>query len=164
MNMIEKDEVKTERVDSRAVDSLAFRLIVLMNLIVKPFHQNIGDEHDISLVEWRCMMWLAARPGCSGAETAIGVGMDRMNVSRSLRSLRDKSYTKRRQDDDDRKKWQWRLTDSGWKVYDAIVTSAIQRDRILVQSLDKNERAVVLQFFETATKQLRQSDDTSTGG
>lgn len=159
MNTIIKDEVKEDRVDTQAVDSLAFKLIVLMNLIVKPFQNIHGNEHDISLVEWRCLMWLAARPGSSGAETAMGVGMDRMNVSRSLRSLRDKSYTKRRHDDEDRKKWQWRLTDSGWKVYDRILTSAIQRDEILVQSLDKSEHAAVLQFFETATEQLRQADN-----
>ena len=164
MNRPGDNSTDGERIDERAVDSLAFKLIVLLNLIIKPFQSNFGDQYNISLVEWRCMMWLAAKPGSSGAETATGVGMDRMNVSRGLRSLRDKKYTQCRRGKDDRKKWQWRLTDEGWKVYDNIAVSAIERDQLLLQSLDGDQRVAVVRFLEDAIVQLRRAESEAKSG
>lgn len=148
----------TERTDSAAVSTLTFNLIVLMNLVVKPFNAVFGVENDLSLSEWRCMMWLAAHPGASGQDTANGIGMDRMNVSRSLRSMKSKDYTRRLPGVDDKKKWLWFLTDDGWAVYDRIIASAIDRDHTLVKSLDPAEREIVLRFLETATAELRALD------
>ncbi len=148
------------RTDSAAVSTLTFKLIVLMNLVVKPFNATFGVENDLSLPEWRCMMWLAAHPGASGQDTANGTGMDRMHVSRSLRSMEAKEYTTRRPGRADRKKWEWSLTRQGWDVYDRIIASAIERDAVLMRSLDPQERAVIGRFLDSATATLRSLDAT----
>lgn len=146
------------RKDTAAVSTLTFKLIVLMNLVVKPFNATFGVENDLSLPEWRCMMWLAANPEASGQDTANGTGMDRMHVSRSLRSMESKHYTTRRPGRDDRKKWEWSLTPEGWRIYDRIIASAIERDAVLTRSLDPDERAVVARFLDGATATLRSLD------
>jgi len=147
-----------KRTDAAAVSTLTFKLIVLMNLVVKPFNSTFGVDNNLSLPEWRCMMWLAAHPDASGQDTANGTGMDRMHVSRSLRSMEAKDYTTRHPGRDDRKKWEWSLTPGGWEVYDRIIASALDRDGVLTQSLDADERALVSRFLDSATATLRSID------
>lgn len=146
-----------ERVDRGAVENLTFRLIVLMNLIVRPFDATFGARHNIILSEWRCMMWLAANPGASGEDTATGTGMDRMSVSRNLRSLEKKGYTMRSTDPADRKRRQWRLTGSGWKVYDHIRPAANARDGELVAAMSAEERRIFTELLDGGIARFRES-------
>ena len=143
-----------DRRDVRAIQSLTFQLIVLMNLITKPFNTVHGARHGVSLSEWRCVMWLAAHPGASGQDTADGIGMDRMSVSRNLRSLESKDMVGRRENEKDRKRWDWRLTPAGWSVYDQIVPSAIERDALLSGNLGLEEGDAVAKFLAEARKRL----------
>ncbi len=152
-----------ERRDTRAIETLTFRLIVLLNLITKPFNASHGAQHDISLSEWRCIMWLAAHPGSSGQATANGIGLDRMSVSRNLRSLETKGRVSRVADKKDRKRWQWRLTKSGWAIYDAIVPGAILRDQTFTGALNRDECAVVNRFLKEAARSVSRSDDGHPG-
>ena len=146
-----------DRTDSAAIDSLTFKLIVLLNLIVRPFDATFGARHKIILSEWRCIMWLAANPGASGEDTANGTGMDRMSVSRNLRSLEKKGYTKRSTDPADRKRRQWRLTTAGWQVYDDIRPAANARDSELVASLSADERRIFAQLLDGGIARFREN-------
>ncbi len=151
------DPVPTDdRQDDRAIRSLTFELIVLMNLITKPFNAVHGARHGVALSEWRCIMWLAAYPGASGQSTADGIGMDRMSVSRNLRSLEQKGLAHRTEDPDDRKRWNWRLSDQGWSVYDQIRPAALERDALLEANLSPANREAVAHFLSSARAVLEE--------
>lgn len=150
---------RIDRTDDRAIESLTFQLIVLMNLITKPFNTVHGARHGISLSEWRCVMWLAAHPGASGQNTADGIGMDRMSVSRNLRSLERKGMVVRTENEQDRKRWNWRLTASGWTVYEGILPSAMERDALLGKDLDPSEHEAVAAFLAGARRRLESGED-----
>lgn len=147
-----------DRRDDRAIRSMTFQLIVLMNLITRPFNAEHGARHGIALSEWRCVMWLAACPGASGQDTADGIGMDRMSVSRNLRSLEQKGMAHRTGDPRDRKRWNWRLSDKGWAVYDQIWPSAKERDAVLERDLRPADRAAVAAFLSGARARLEADD------
>ncbi|MCF6233662.1 MAG: MarR family winged helix-turn-helix transcriptional regulator [Rhodobacteraceae bacterium] len=151
------------RHDTRAIETLTFRLILLLNLITKPFNASHGAQHGISLSEWRCIMWLAAHPGSSGQATANGIGLDRMSVSRNLRLLETKGSVSRKTDKKDRKRWQWCLTEPGWVIYDAIIPEAISRDQTFTDALSEGECAVVNRFLKEAARSVSLSDDGPPG-
>ena len=138
-----------------AVDTLTFRLIVLGNKIASNFAAEYGREHGIILSEWRCIIWLAARPGSSGQETALGTAMDQMNVSRNLRSLETKAMAERRVDENDAKRWLWTLTPAGRADYDAIMPHARKRDRQITCALDAEE---LKSFSRAISKAMRALD------
>jgi len=163
MTLNQPRQTPDERQDTRAIQTLTFRLIVLLNLITKPFNASHGAQHAISLSQWRCIMWLAAFPGSSGQATATGIGLDRMGVSRSLRSLEAKGHVSRVADKKDRKRWQWRLTEGGWAIYDAIVPGAIMRDQTFTGALNEDECAVVNRFLKEAARSVSLSDDGHPG-
>lgn len=149
-----------ERRDDRGINMLTFGMIVLINLIARPFNAVHGARHDISLSEWRCIVWLAAFPGASGQATANGIGLDRMSVSRNLRSLEAKGRVTRAEDQQDKKRWQWRLSDSGWEIYDILLPGALERDVNITKTLSPSERATVIRFLENAAGSLAESDST----
>ncbi|WP_419908281.1 MarR family winged helix-turn-helix transcriptional regulator [Hoeflea sp.] len=137
-----------------AVDTLTFRLIVLGNKIASSFNADFGRKHGIILSEWRCIIWLAARPGSSGQETSHGTAMDRMSVSRSLRSLEQKNMVKRRTDENDAKRWLWTLTPAGRAVYDAIMPHAEKRDRLITGAFNAAELKSFSRAISKAMKAL----------
>ncbi len=156
MTQEDDDQIAPPRSDSRATETLTFRLIVLLNLITRPFNTDHGARHNITLSEWRCITWLAAVPGSSGQDTATGIGMDRMGVSRNLRSLKTKSVVSRAIDPADRKRWNWQLTERGWAIYDAIMPEAVERDKMLTENMSNAEIATMRQFLEIATRQFEE--------
>ena len=103
-------------------------------------------------------MWLAGNPGTTGQDTAAGTGMDRMSVSRNLRSMERKGMVVRVEDAADRKRWNWQLTGAGWEIYDEILPSALARDKLLTRDLSEDTRATILAFLENSLAGLDRKD------
>lgn len=155
-----------ERDDRKAVETLTFKLIVLGNAIGSDFTARVGRHHDISLSQWRCLIWLAAHPGASGRDTAAGTAMDPMNVSRNLRALETKKLVDRSVDATDAKRWRWQLTSKGRRVYDEIIATAESRDRSLVGLFDKAELGALLDAIDrmkTALTRPRATEQVLSG-
>ena len=131
----------SERTDSRMVETPTFRILVAANRLARPFPERIGAAHDLTLAEWRCMMVLAARPGASGEEVAQTLGVDRMGVSRALRSLRKTGRANVR--DAPGRRNAWVLSDEGWRLFDRIAPLALERDAALLEGMSEGERAAV---------------------
>ncbi|QBF32583.1 MarR family winged helix-turn-helix transcriptional regulator [Thalassococcus sp. S3] len=136
-----------------AIETLTFRFIKLGNKIAASF-SDYGNKHGIILSEWRCIIWLAAMPGSSGQDTAHGTAMDRMNVSRNLRSLEKKGLVTRRADDQDAKRWLWELTRAGRDIYEAIMPYAAKRDRRITEAFTAAELSALNKALTKAMEAL----------
>jgi len=69
------------------MDPLFFKLVRVVNLTARPFHERVGREHRLTLNEWRTMAVLAAQPGLNATQVADQTGLDKMAVSRALAGL-----------------------------------------------------------------------------
>ena len=133
----------TPRSDPRITSTLTFRMLTAVNFIARPFQEEYSKRFSLGLTEWRCMMACATAPDSSGEDVARLMGMDKMTVSRSLRSLERAGRAARRADPVNRKRYQWRLTDEGWAVFDAIIPLALTRDENLFTDVSESERAAI---------------------
>lgn len=149
------------RRDTAVRDALVARLIVALNLMVKPFMKNYA--HLISLPEWRCMSGLAAYPLASGEDLAQRLGVDKMSVSRQLRALERRGFASREPDPDNRRRLQWQLTPAGWDIYDLIAPSALERDRQFLSVLSPAEAARLRQMLDLAIAALDPEAAPDTG-
>jgi DNA-binding MarR family transcriptional regulator len=136
-------------------ETLTFRLIVLVNELVRPFNAGEGARHGITLSDWRCMLWIEAHPGASGEDTAEGTAMDRMTVSRCLRRLLAADLASRATDPADRKRSQWWLTDKGREVHAALMPRAFARDALIAADMDPETLQAVTGFVDAAIAKLR---------
>lgn len=139
----ENGDTDAPRSDPRIVGTLTFRILTAANFIAKPFQEEYSKRFKLGLAEWRCMMACATTPDSSGEDIARLMGMDRMTVSRSLRSLERAGRALRRADPANRKRYQWRLTDEGWAVFDAIIPHALSRAENLFAGISDSERAAI---------------------
>ena len=146
-----------ERSERAISETLVFRMIVAMNLIMKPFIEVHGKTWDLSLSEWRCILWLAAAPRASGEDVARGTGMDRMTVSRTLRRLERDGRASRSTDPRNRRRSEWRLTKTGWAIYDGIVPSALERDRSITRAMTREERKLLKRSLDRMIADLREN-------
>lgn len=139
------DAVRTDPAISATV---LFRMTVAMNLAVKPFVETLARSLDLSLPEWRCMMALASSPDSSGQDVSRVMGIDQMTVSRSLRRLEKTGRAQRRTDPQNRKRFQWRLSERGWRDYDIVSPSALAREEEFLSPLTKDQKALLREALE----------------
>ncbi|MGR3433559.1 MAG: MarR family winged helix-turn-helix transcriptional regulator [Shimia sp.] len=124
-------------------ETIAFRLLVAVNHLTRPFHAQFGREAGVTITEWRCVLALVVEPGQSGGEVAERMGLDRMTVSRTLRALEARGLVLRRPDAANRRRSRWCLTEAGWAIPDAILPRAQAHDAALFGHVGPEDRAAL---------------------
>ena len=120
-----------------------FRLLLLVNLTSRPFSRLYGRRFHIDLAEWRIVLTLADRPGLSATELGEALGLDKMAVSRAVRSLEAHARLARTPDANDMRRATLALTDAGMALHALIGPSGRAREEFLLSALDGRERAAL---------------------
>lgn len=138
--------------DDRA---LIYRLLRLVNLLAKPFHERFGRRYDLSLAEWRVMMALAARPGTTATEISDWSGLHVMNVSRSVARLVRQGRVLREVDPTDRRRALLRLSRRGEALFGIIAPSAQAREDMVRAVLGEGDAASLRVMIDRLIEHLR---------
>jgi DNA-binding MarR family transcriptional regulator len=134
--------------------SVFFKLIRLVNLAARPFNEDIGKRHDLSLNEWRVMVVLASHPGCTATDVVLYTGLDKMSVSRALVGLTKLSRVQRTQDPNDARRTFVNLSMSGSKLFTVISGSAAEREAVMFSGLSSSELQTLEMIVDHLTKSL----------
>jgi DNA-binding MarR family transcriptional regulator len=135
-------------------DSVYYQLWVLSNLTARPF-PKFGARFEMNLTGWRMMVTIADRPGISAQELSDYSGLDKMSVSRAVRSLEDQGRLVREGSDTDRRMLHLYLTDAGWAVYDEIAIAALAREAEIYSPLSTNELATFRRLLQKLSDKAR---------
>lgn len=120
---------------------LPYRLSLLSNTISQGVAQRYQRDHDISVIDWRVIVVLGRYPGSTASEVVEKTAMDKVSISRAVRSLQDKGFLQRSIDRSDRRRQRLFLTRGrGKQVLEAIVPLAAAYETELISTLDANER------------------------
>jgi DNA-binding MarR family transcriptional regulator len=117
-----------------------FKLMLLANLMGRPFGRLYGRKNRINLTEWRVMVTLASMPGSTGNDIAHVTGLDKMSVSRAVHGLMRRGRVVRRAHQRDRRHLLLALSPAGVALFRAIAGSGRQREKDLMAALDAGER------------------------
>lgn len=132
------------------------QLIVASNLISKPFMEEFARPHALTLSEWRVLMALGTRPGSSGEDVAREMGMERMTVSRSLRSLEADGRVARESDASHPKRLSWTLTSAGARLVATLGADALARQERVLSTLSGPEREQLSALLQRLLGGLRE--------
>ncbi len=116
-----------------------YQLWVLTNLTAKPFASLFGNRFNLNLTEWRVMLTIADHPGISAQALSDYCGLDKMSISRVVRSLEAQGRLMREGNESDRRMLHLYLTDDGWAVYDEIARAALEREKNVYAALSRDE-------------------------
>jgi DNA-binding MarR family transcriptional regulator len=120
-------------------ESVFFKLVRVVNLTARPFHEGVGRSHHLSLNEWRCLMVIAAHEDISASEVVEHTGLDKMSVSRAVSSLTNAARITKSPDPSDLRKTHLTLSQSGRKLFNQIAPAARKREAQLFAGFAASE-------------------------
>ena len=138
--------------------SLFFKLVRVVNLTARPFHEGVGKQHALSINEWRVMVVLASHPGVSATDVADSTGLDKMTVSRALAALARSDRLVREDDPADLRKSRLFLSPAARRLFAKIGAQATRREAGLFSGLSASELEGVNATLDKLIEALRHTD------
>lgn len=127
---------------------LPYRLSVLSNRISQDIAALYEARFGISITEWRIIAVLGRFPELSANEVAERTAMDKVAVSRAVRTLVDKALLHQAFNDQDRRRSELSLSKKGFRIFDEIVPLALAYERELLADLSDTERQLLMALLE----------------
>jgi len=129
---------------------LPYRLSLLTNIVSQGIARSYRDKHDISVTEWRILAVLGRFPGLSASEVVEHTAMDKVAISRGVKSLMERGFLQRKTDRGDRRRRQLFITPGkGQHLLNKVIPLAQKYEQFLLQALGKEETGG---FFRTLEK------------
>lgn len=128
--------------------AFAFDLSTFFPYLVRIYYRAVSGavsdlyttRHGLSVWQWRTMAVLGIHRGLSASEIVEQSSMDKVNVSRAVKSLRQSGLLKRDIDGEDRRRAVLRLTDAGSAIFTDLVPRMLKVEAALLDGLTEDER------------------------
>ncbi len=130
---------------------LPYQLAVAASRISKAFAERYKAELGLSIPEWRVLAHLAQSDAVSVREIHARVDMDKSKVSRAAARLEEAGLIEKRENPDDRRLLDMRLTPKGREVIARIVPIADEYQAELLAMIGTHApefRAGLLKLYE----------------
>jgi DNA-binding MarR family transcriptional regulator len=122
-----------------------YRLSVLTNTISQGISQTYLQPFGISVTEWRIVAVIGAQPKLTASEIVSRTAMDKVTISRAVKSLIEKGLLERTTDPEDRRCRRHCLSAAGLNVFREITPRAQQYESELLRVLSPDQ----LGFLQT---------------
>jgi DNA-binding MarR family transcriptional regulator len=133
---------------------LPYRLSLLTNTVSQGIARSYRDRHDISVTEWRILAVLGRFPGLTASELVERTAMDKVSISRAVKSLEEKGLLRRETDRGDRRRMRLHITARrGRSVLSEVVPGALAYERWLLESLDQPEAETLFRILDKLQQQ-----------
>jgi DNA-binding MarR family transcriptional regulator len=98
----------------------------------------------VNVTEWRILVLLAIEPGIPASRICQVIGFDKGPVSRTLSQMQQRGLVVIKADPNDGRSHAISMTPKGRAVHDQIMVVALERERRLLDCLDRQEREVLI--------------------
>ena len=130
---------------------MSSRLIVLANLLRRGAVLRYKRLTGLSSVEFGMVASLGRRRPMSVVRLAAEVGVDKGQISRALAELVSRKLVAKAVNPRDNREVLVSLTRSGLVAHDAILAGALERNRMLLEKLSKEDLAMLLGYLDGLT-------------
>ena len=129
---------------------LPYRLSVLTNTISEGLARRYRKHYPLSVTEWRILAVLGRFPGLAAREVCERTAMDKVAISRGVRSLTEKGLLERRRDRKDRRRQRLFIAPGrGERVLRSVVPVALEYERQLLAALSGRDLECLSGIMET---------------
>lgn len=105
------------------------------------------NQFGLGLVEWRVIAMLNIEPGITASRVCDVIRLDKAAVSRSLKHLLQKGLLSFEQPSNDPRKRLWRLSETGLKTHDELLSVALSCENELVSGVSPEDLDVFLRVM-----------------
>ncbi len=132
---------------------LPYRLSILSLKVSKGIAKHYENRFGISISEWRILVILYKNPRINATEIAHLSQMDKVRISRTVKSLLQKSYISQIKDPTDARSRIYELEKKGEELMDIVIPDAIRYEKKLLKQLSDEEQKQ-LQYLINKLDQL----------
>ena len=136
----------------RLGDFLPYRLAVTSNLVSRLVASAYQSRFGLTIWEWRVVAILGEGVPMTAQSIADSAAMDKVSVSRAVRSLVERDLVQRESHGSDGRARLLRLTAGGEAIYRDITPVALAEEAALVEELDADEVAVLAGLLDRLRK------------
>lgn len=121
-------------------DFLPYRLSILSLKVSKGIAKHYEDRFGINISEWRILVILYKNPKINATEIAALSQMDKVRISRTVKSLLKQGYISQIKDPNDARARIYELESVGQKLMRAVIPDALRYEEKLLQQLSEDEQ------------------------
>ena len=134
---------------------LPYRLSVLTNTISQGIAAAYRDRFDINTTEWRILAVLGRYPGLTASEVVERTAMDKVAISRAVKSMEQNQLLERITDKSDRRRHRLYLTKArGQTTLKKIIPEALKFETELLRSLSPSDQQTLNRILNKLTTHL----------
>ncbi len=119
---------------------LPYQLSVLSLKISNGIAEHYQDQFGINISEWRVLVILYQNPDITAKKVAQLSQMDKVRISRTLKSLLNKDYVEQRPHPLDARAKNYELNQRGRYLMRAVIPDALRYEENLLSQLTAEER------------------------
>lgn len=139
---------------------LPYRLSILSNRVSSTIAKLYATQFGISIPQWRVIAVLGRYQECLAVQLVDYTQMDKVAVSRAVKSLLDNEFIKGEQSSDDRRKVHLTLTEKGKSTYNKIVPLVLDYETQLLDSLSSEQKQSLDDILSTLAEQALEMDQS----
>lgn len=155
MSMSADDISQRQYSDGQLGRSLPMRIVVLANLIARPYFERFQRRYKLTLLEWRVLRAIAGAPGVTQSEVAEEWGLNLANVNRATSRLRSRGMLAAATDETDGRRVKFYLTEEGADFFEPAANSGATRDEFFVGCLTEDEQVELWRLIDKMTHFIR---------
>lgn len=121
-------------------DFLPYQLSVLSLKISKGIAEHYQDQFGINISEWRVLVILYKNPDVTAKKIAQLSEMDKVRISRTLKTLVEKDYLTQKPHPLDARAKNYQLNKRGKYLMRAVIPDALRYEKDLMSQLSQQER------------------------
>jgi DNA-binding MarR family transcriptional regulator len=106
------------------------------------------ERFGLDIPEWRVLVTVGPERGCTAQYIAGSTRMHKTRVSRAIAHLEELGLMERTSSSHDRREMLLRLSKTGRRMYQELVPLALERERLLLACLSKDELRCFLLSLE----------------
>ncbi len=129
---------------------LPYRLAILSTRVSLSIAQCYEKAFSLSVSEWRVIAVLGENSNLSAVEVSDRTGLDKVAVSRTVKTLLSSNRLERRFSNDDRRRSVLSLSNKGRKVYEEVSPLALSFEQSLLAGLSAEEQ----EFLDRILKKM----------
>ncbi len=122
-------------------DYLPYQLSVASSHVSTLITRAYSDRFGLSIWEWRVVAVLGGSEPMTGQALVEATAMDKVTVSRAIRSLIEKAHVSRAKHDTDGRSSLVRLTEAGRAMFEDIAPAAIELEQALLDGFSDEDIA-----------------------
>jgi DNA-binding MarR family transcriptional regulator len=135
-----------------------YRLWVLSNMLSVSIAHAYQRDFALTIPEWRVVAVLARFPNLSAIQVCERAALDKVAVSRAVRSLVASRRVVRSFDKGDRRRSILRLSANGKSVYTRVAPRALRYEQKLLNALSASDRRALDRLISRLIERAKQMD------